>query len=448
MGVSPPRSVRAIALGILVRVERDRAHAAKLLDSKGSGLEPRDRDLLRHLVKTTLRFAIRLDHVLDRSLSRPIAGLDVPVRAALRLGAAQLLHLTRIPAHAAVGETVEALKAVQPQAAGLVNAVLRRLVRDEEPPGAVRLRAGSNPIEALAIETSHPRWLVERWVTSFGETRARQALEADNVDSPIDLLIDPRDCAADDVVQRLHEQGVETTPSPFAPLARTVLSMDGVGRLLAGSCDVSVVDSAAQGLVEVVKPAEVVLDLTAAPGGKARTLVARGHARRVIAVERQASRAVRMSKAVAAAGRGDAILCVLADSKAPPFPNARFDSILLDAPCSGTGTLRKNPETRTRLRETDLAAFALEQRALLKKALGLLCRGGQLTYTTCSLEPEENEEVVQSVLREEAGFGLDSEALGRLPAPFQHAVLEDGFLRLLPGPTHDGFSGCVLRRRQ
>ena len=156
------RSVRSLALGILIRVERDRAHAAPLLDVRGAHLPQRDRDLLRALVKGTLRNALRLDHVVARHLDRPVEELDVEVRAALRLGAAQLLLLDRVPAHAAVSETVAAAKEIAPRGAGLVNAVLRKVAAKEERPGVVRMPDG-DPLGRLAVESSHPAWLVRRW---------------------------------------------------------------------------------------------------------------------------------------------------------------------------------------------------------------------------------------------------------------------------------------------
>ena len=440
------RSVRSLALGILIRVERDGAHAAPLIDARSAGLPGRDRDLLRALVKGTLRSAIRLDHVLARHVSRPVEELDVEVRSALRLGAAQLLILDRIPGHAAVSETVDAAKEMAPRGAGLVNAVLRKVAAAEERPGLVRLPDGADPLLRLALETSHPPWLVKRWVAEMGLGAARAALEADNADSPVDLLADPLVGTPDEVRSLLAADGVDVVPSPWSPLALTAVSGDVVGHPLVRSRRLAVVDAAAQGLVELVTPAETVVDLTAAPGGKTRTLLARGLARRVIALERQPSRVARLAGNLAAAGRAGEVLVVNADAARPPLPEGRFASVLLDAPCSGTGTLRKNPEIRLRLRPSALGPLAALQAVLLRAAVDLLAPGGTVTWITCSLEPEENEGVVDQVLRERSGLVKVLPDRSRLPEPVRRACRPDGSVRIPPGPTNDGFSVLTVGR--
>jgi 16S rRNA (cytosine967-C5)-methyltransferase len=396
-------------------------------------------------VKGTLRHAIRLDHVLSRHVDRPLPDLDLELRAALRLGAAQLLLLDRIPPHAAVGETVEAVREIAPRGAGLVNAVLRRIAENEARPGEVRL-AGGDPVGLMAVESSHPDWLVRRWAEQFGTEATRLVLEADNADSPIDLLADPLCGSREDVATLLEGDGVSTVPSPWAPLALTVTGGDAAGHPLVRWGRLGVVDAAAQALVELVSPAETVVDLTAAPGGKTRTLLARSLARRVIAVERQPARALRLARNLEGAGRRDEVLVVRGDATRPPLPRERFPSVLLDAPCSGTGTLRKNPEIRSRLRPDDLAGFAAVQRALLGAALDLLSPGGTLTYVTCSLEPEENELAVDAVLsaRTDAIRLLGDEL--KIPTNLAKWSRADGLVRILPGGVNDGFSVLTVRK--
>ncbi len=442
----PARSVRSLALGILLRVEREGAHAAPLLDARGAALPSRDRDLLRALVKRTLRGAIRLDHVLARVCDRPVASLDPAVRAALRLGAAQILLFDRIPMHAAVAETVEAAKEIAPRGAGLVNAVLRRVASSEKRPGRVLLPEGADAAARLSLETSHPEWLVRRWVAEMGETPARAALAADEADAPIDLLADPRLGTVDEIRATLAAAGIEAEPSPWAPLALTVLRGDAAAHPLVRTGALAVVDAAAQATVEALPPTDLVADLAAAPGGKTRTLLARALAKRVIALEWTASRAARLAANLEASGWRREVLVVQADATRPPLPPARFGSVLLDAPCSGTGTLRKNPEIRLRLREEDLSGFAARQRALLAAALPLLSPGGTLGYVTCSLEPEENEEVVDAVLREATGFLRVTPDPDRLPPPLAACLRPSGLVRVPPGETNDGFSLLVVRR--
>jgi 16S rRNA (cytosine967-C5)-methyltransferase len=439
------RSVRSLALGILIRVERDRAHAAPLLDARGISLPPRDRDLLRALVKGVLRNAIRLDHVVARHLDRPVETLDIPVRVALRLGAAQLLLLDRVPPHAAVSETVAAVKEIAPRGAGLVNAVLRKVAANEERPGVVRL-PDAEPLDRLAVETSHPSWLVRRWAERFGLEAAARVLAADNADSPIDLLADPLVGSREEVRAILARDGVRTTPSDWAPLALTVEEGDAIGHPLVRSGRLAVVDAAAQALVELVPASAIVVDLTAAPGGKTRTLLARGKARRVIALERQGARVLRLARNLSDGLRRGEVLVVRADAARPPLPRGRFESILLDAPCSGTGTLRKNPEIRSRLRREDFGPLASLQRELLRSALDLLSPGGTVTWMTCSLEPEENEDVVDAILGERAdAIRLPAKEMP-LPAALIPWSRPDGLVRVLPGPENDGFSALTVRR--
>ncbi len=444
--MAEPRSVRELALGVLVRVARDRAHAAPLVDARGRNLPPRDRDLLRALVKKTLRGALRLDHVLSRHLRQAPESLDPPVLAALRLGAAQLLLMDRIPAHAAVGETVAAAQRFAPKAAGLVNAVLRQVAEKEARPGAVVLPAGADPVLRLALETSHPEWLVARWVAAFGASAAGAALAADEEDAPIDLLADPRAGTLDEIVARLAADGVETVRSPWAPLALTVTGGAAAAHPLVSSGVLAVIDVAAQAMVELVPVSDIVADLAAAPGGKTRALLATGRARRVVALERTKSRARRLAANLAAAGRREEALVVRADAGRAPLPRSRFASVLLDAPCSGTGTLRKNPEIRLRLRPEDLAGFAETQRRLLAAGLDLVAPGGTLVYVTCSLEREENEDVVEALLGARPDFARVVPDTVGLPVPLVAALAPDGTVRVLPGVTHDGFSATVLRK--
>jgi 16S rRNA (cytosine967-C5)-methyltransferase len=442
------RSVRSLALGILLRVERDGAHAAPLIDARCAGLSSRDRDFLRALVKRALRGAIRLDHVLARHLDRPAAGLDPAVRSALRLGAAQLLLMDRIPKHAAVAGTVEAVKWISPRGAGLVNAVLRKVASDEERPGRVVLPDGAPRAARLALEFSHPEWLVRRWLEDLGDEAALKALAADQADSAIDLLADPRLGGTDRLQARLSGDGIGTQPSPWAPLALTVVSGEAARHPLVRSGAVAVVDVAAQATVEALQPAEIVVDMAAAPGGKARTLLARGIARRVVALEKAPARAGRLAANLEAAGRRGEVLVLWADAARPPLPSGRFGSVLLDAPCSGTGTLRKNPEIGLRLRPEDLGRSASVQRLLLASGLGLLAPGGMLAYVTCSLEPEENEMVVDAALAERSGFERVRPDPARLPPPVAACLRPSGLVRVPPGPANDGFSLLLVGRRR
>lgn len=435
-------SAREAALEVLVKVARDRAHAAPLLDARARSVPERDHDLLRVLTKTVLRNTLLLDHVLARHASRPLAALEPEVLAALRLGAVQLLLLDRIPPHAAVAESVGLVKARRPRAAGLVNAVLRRVAADEPRPPRVALAPGAGPLDVLAVATSHPLWLVRRWVERFGEGPARAALAADNEDAPVDVLLDP----AAGPAGRLRDE-LGAVASPWAPLAATVRSPAAGRHPLVASGRVAVVDAAAQAMVELVQAAPVVVDLAAAPGGKTRTLLARGKARKVIALEKHPRRALRLARNLASGGRRGDVLVVLADATRPPLRRGAVQSLLLDAPCSGTGTLRKSPEIRGRLKPEDLAPLAAAQAALLDAALDVVGEGGSVVYVTCSLEREENEDVVSAVTARRADCAVERPDRSALPAPLAAGVTPGGAVRVLPGPTGDGFSGCLIRKR-
>lgn len=443
--MSSGSALRSFAIDLLVRVERDRAFAAPLLAAREGSLPPRDRPLLRTLVRSVLRNRALLDHVLSRHVSRPLEELDVPVRAALRAGAAQLLLLERVPPHAAVGETVEAARTASPRAAGLVNAVLRK-VAAEGRPARVVLPEGTDPLARLALETSHPEWLVRRWVADLGRDAAEAALRSDDADAPVDVLLDPRGGDLPTLLGSLRAEGLDGAPSPWAPLAATLSSAAAGSHPLIASGRLGVVDVAAQAMCELVPPADVVVDLAAAPGGKTRTLLARGIARRVVALERNPTRARRLAAALAAAGRREEALVLRADSARPPLPRGAFRSVLLDAPCSGTGTLRKNPEIRWRLAPSDLDRLAAAQRALLAAALDLCAPGGAVVYVTCSLEPEENEAVIAAVLAARSDAAVALPDTSTLPAPLRATLRPDGVFRVPPGASNDGFSAIVLRR--
>ncbi|MDX9733654.1 MAG: transcription antitermination factor NusB [Thermoanaerobaculia bacterium] len=437
--------VRALAVEVLVRIERDRAFAAPLLAAKEGRVPPRDRGLLRTIVLSALRNLSLLDHVLGRHLSRPIETLDTDVRAGLRVGAAQLLLLERVPPHAAVGETVGAVRLRVPRAAGLVNAVLRKVASEGKPP-RIDLGPETDPLARLALETSHPEWLVRRWVADLGLEAAEAALLSDDAEASVDVLLDPRGEDPDVLLARLRHGGLEGKRSPWAPLAVTLSSASAGSHPEIATGRLAVVDVAAQAMCELVEPAEVVVDLAAAPGGKTRTLLATGRARRVVALERNPTRTRRLAAGLQAAGRAEEVLVVRADSARPPLPRGAFRSVLLDAPCSGTGTLRKNPEIRWRLVPTDLARLAATQRALLAAALDLCAPGGSVVYVTCSLEPEENEEVVAAVVGERADVSVERPEPSRLPAPLARALRPAGVLRVAPGASNDGFTATVLRK--
>ncbi|HEX9188019.1 MAG TPA: transcription antitermination factor NusB [Vicinamibacteria bacterium] len=424
-------SARPLALETLRRLAQGRATLGDLLARpEPEALDPRERGFLHELVLGTLRRRGWIDHVLSGLASRPLDRLTPGVLDALRLGAYQLLYL-RVPAHAAVGETVELARGVEPRSAGFANAVLRRLQREGPPPEP---DAASLPLDWLTTAGSLPRWLAERWCRHLGPeravARARALLDA----PPIHVRLNPR---VPDALARLEAEGVATrqTGVPFA------LEASG-GRLaaLAREGVLYVQDAGSQLVARLAAAGGLVLDACAAPGGKALLIADAGGPRtRVVAAE-PSRRRVRTLARLRSLWGAENVAVVAADALRPPFARL-FDVVLLDAPCSGLGTLGRNPDVRWRLGPDDVARHAERQRRLIGSVAPLVRPGGRLVYATCSLEPEENEGVVEPFLQEHRDFEADE---ARHPA---EAFRDGPFVRIEPGAGGDGFFAVRLRRR-
>ncbi len=409
---------RALAARLLVRVEGG-DFAAPLLERVPGGA-------VRTRVLGVLRWRALLDEALGRHLRRPLDRLDPEVRAVLRIGVLEAA-VVGVPAPVAVDGAVHAVRAVgKGSASGLVNAVLRRAVRTAE-----GLRRDGPPW----VRLSHPRWLVERWIRAFGEGRALGALEADQ--EPAGLWAWFADGAPSGL--RRHPWVAGAVAPDGDP--GTVLEAVRAGRAFVQDPASQLVAHLAADLA--ADGAGPVADLCAAPGGKSALLARRLSGRRGVALDLHVSRTRFVRRRLA--GAGDAPwLGVAADGRRPPLAPGSVPFVLLDAPCSGTGTLRRHPEIRWRLSPDDLPGFARLQRELLRSAAGLLAPGGTVLYTTCSLEPEENEDVVEAVAREE---GLEPVALdGMVPEGAGAVRAGTAGVRLLPGPDNDGFTLHALRR--
>jgi len=408
---------RLAAARVLARVEARAAHAARLL----GGAAPAEREL----VMGTLRWQLTLDHLLARHLRTPLAGLDARVRAVLRLGLYEARRM-RTPAPVAVAEAVRLAKALAPRAAGLVNAVLRRSVAEPWPDA----RDESTP---LSIRYSHPDWLVERWRALLGRDGAVAALAADQEPAPLYLL------AAASSLRNLDAAGCVTTPHAVVPgivavEAGTEAAVEALQGGRAYAMDPTAV-AVARLLPEVEGP---VADVAAAPGGKSLVLASERPGARLVALDRHPGRAVLMRANLALAGRRATV--AVADAGASPLRPGSCAAVVLDAPCSGTGTLRRHPEIRWRLRREDLGALAAVQRRMAAASAELLSPGGFLLYATCSLEPEENQEVA-------AALSLEAVPVGeRLPAGMARVELPSGGAAIPPGSGGDGFTVHLMRR--
>jgi 16S rRNA (cytosine967-C5)-methyltransferase len=441
----PPASVRAIAARALSRVLRSRAPADAILARKAAGLAGRDRRLLAELVYGALRWLRRLDHVIERAASRPLAGIDPALLDTLRVGAVQLLALERIPAHAAVSEAVEATRRERGRgAAGFVNAVLRRVAEaprfDDWP---VEL---ADPVARLAVESSHPDELVRRWWRLYGEERTRTIVAADNAQRRLHLLAFEDRGGRTALAAALAAEGIATSPSALSPQGlltgdREVLECEAYRQGLFYVQDEA---SQAAALVPPPVPDESVLDAAAAPGGKGLALVAAEPRVRVVFADRSLPRLRRLDQNLARLGRRAPR--VVADAGEPPW-RAAFDRVIVDAPCTGTGTLRRHPELRWRFSMAELARLASESAPRLAAAAAAVAAGGRLVLVTCSIEPEENEEVVERVLAGHAA--LRRERIDPLQVPASAvAELDRGLWRILPAADHDGFSVHVLHKNR
>jgi 16S rRNA (cytosine967-C5)-methyltransferase len=422
---------REVALDVLGRVAARRATLADALAAAAAErLDERDRGFLHELVLGTLRRRGWLDHVLAGLSSRPLDRVSPGVLDALRLGAYQLLFL-RVPPHAALSESVDLARGVEARSAGFANAVLRRLQREGPPPEPDPV---ADPLAWLTSAGSLPAWLAERWCARLGAGPAVARARALLAPPPTHVRLNPR--VADAEVQ-VAAAGVSLRPTAIPG----AFEAEG-GRLapLAERGLLYVQDAASQLVARLAAHDGRVLDACAAPGGKALLMADLGASRcRVIAAESSRRRLATLVRLRARWGAAN-VVPLAADALRPPFAVA-FDAVLLDAPCSGLGTLARNPDVRWRLAPGDVSTHAARQAALLESLAPLVRPGGRLVYATCSVEPEENEGVLGPFLDAHPEF--EAEALPPWAAPFG----DGGFLRLDPVRHRgDAFFAARLRR--
>ena len=439
MTVAP---ARRSAFEILRRVDTEFAYASVLLAALDSRMREDDRALCHELVLGVLRRKLWLDQTIEHFGERENAKLDVPVRLALQVGLYQLRFLTRVPPSAAVNESVNFVRSSRVKsAAGFVNAVLRRATRerDYDPVAAI-----ADPLEKLSIETSHPRWLIERWVQAFGFDEAALFARANNHAGPTAFRLTAKASrdkrSAPRVLQTLQEAGNQVTPSQIAPDAWRLAGAAGVVRNLTNDGLIYLQDEASQLLPHLlnVESNQRVLDVTAAPGSKATHIAALAPSAKIIAGDIHPHRVETMRRLAA---RQEASIHVLVHdaTRALPFPGQSFDRVLLDAPCSGTGTLRRNPEIRYRLRPDDIKALAGQQKEMLERAAALVRPGGRLLYSTCSVEPEENEQVADQFTSHHPEFRAVSPT-----SAISSFIPHPSFLPLRLWPHREGCDGFFI----
>jgi 16S rRNA (cytosine967-C5)-methyltransferase len=425
-----------------MRVEQQDSFVSELLHSTHTAeLSTADHGLTTELVMGVLRWRAALDASIARVSSRPLSQLDTEALVALRLGAYQLQYLERIPTHAAIHESVELVKRSRKRsAASFVNAILRKLVLATKPTPTEPVRCAAD----LALCYSHPEWLVERWVEAYGREITERICGYDQQIPRTSIRL--RNPSAE---QELLQQGIQVAPGKLLSWARRVLSGEVTRTAAFRQRRLSIQDEASQLVALLVGPGRI-LDCCAAPGGKTAILADRHPQSQVIALELHPHRARLLRKRVDA----ENVQVVAADARRLPF-SCQFDSVLVDAPCSGTGTLARNPEIKWRLRPEDLHDLQSRQLDILRSAARQTAPGGRLVYSTCSLEREENWGVIEQFLAKDSSFRvLDSrQELERLAAQGELAwnsldsLVRGPYLLTIPG-VHpcDGFFAAILQK--
>ncbi len=440
---------RRIAAEVLMRVAQGGAFANLALDAalrQAGALEPREVALATELTYGTLRWQLQLDRALLAHSDRALEDLDEPVRVALRLGAFELLHHGKVPPRAVVNEAVELAKELKAaRASGFVNAVLRRLSETRtvpEPPSRE-----VDPVGHVAAVTSHPRWMVERWSRWLGASEAEQLCAANQQQAPATVRVARRKATVEQAQEALRKAGVESARGRYSPDA-LILAAGAPPALDIEGHDEGLFqaqDEAAQLVSIYAAPAldARILDACAAPGGKACHLAELAPRGSVLAVDLHTRKAAIIADAARRLGI-DNLEARAADATLP-IPDAApegFDVVLLDAPCSGLGTLRRHPEVKLRRTPEDVDRLAQLQARLLAAVQRYVKPGGLLVYALCTLTPEECDEQVQRFLDRHGAFRVDS-----APDGFPADCLDRNFLRTLPHRTGtDGFFAARLRR--
>jgi len=440
---TPQDNVRVAAAWVLERTLQSLAPADSFLDSALPRFDERDQGLLRELVMGSLRWLRRLDHVIESASNRSLRQIEAPLHAPLRVAAYQLLFLDRVPAHAAVHEAVEqAHQLTHRGGASFVNGVLRTIAR------APRLEewpvSEADPVRRLGIEKSHPDFLVARWLERFGRRRAIALLDANNRAKPLHLLAFRDRGGRELLAEQLIDEGLEVEPASLSPLGLIVRRGNpfAAAAFQRGDCYVQDEASQAAALIPPPRAGETVLDAAAAPGGKSFSLLAAEPRVRIAMSDVALARANVLRTNLRRLRRR--LPLAVADAGAPPFAR-QFDRVVLDLPCTGTGTLRRHPEIKWRISEEEIGRLSRQALRLLAGAAELVAPGGLLVAITCSLEKEENEEVIARFRETQPALSpLPLEAL--LEDPVAASVTGPGAWRVLTGGDHDGFTVHVLAK--
>jgi 16S rRNA (cytosine967-C5)-methyltransferase len=446
---APARTAAYRALQAVLARTQDLPAALAL--SRRTLEDERDRALTAEIVTGTLRWLRSLDFLIERFAKRPLRQLDTEVVVILRLSIYQILHLDRVPAAAVVDDAVNLTRAARkPSAAGFVNAVLRSLLRQRHqlplPP-----RPDTTSPEAqrayLGVTHSHPDWLVDRWLARHGFDATEAWIRFNNDTPALTLRVNTLRASVDEAMRALEADGVETERARYATDGLIVAAGNPLRRPSDGL--VFVQDEASQLVPFVVnpQPGDRVLDLCASPGGKTTAMAAlMGDAGTIVACDVRSRRMDLLERTVKTSGAQSIEIRSVETAGPLPF-GAEFDRVLVDAPCSGLGTIRRDPDIRWRRTESDLPGLAAQQLDLLARAAATVRPSGRLVYATCSSEPEENEQVVDAFLAATGDFAPVDLSEETLPVPMTRLIDARGMFRTLPFRDRlEAFFAAKLRR--
>ena len=435
---------------MLLRIHKEGCYADHLMDREltQGKLSGPDRGLFAELVFGVLRRQGTLDYILSGLLTQPLARQEPQVLIFLRLGLYQLMYLDRIPESAAVNETVNLAKQTLPRASGLVNGVLRNYLRHKDTvtfPDPV-----AAPADSIAARHSHPAWLVKLWFSQIGEADTELLAEASSRQPPLTLRTNTLRTTREELLSTFANNGISATPCRFSPHGIQIEGrhhIPGLPGFREGLFTVQ--DEASQMVAFLLDPqaGERVLDTCAAPGGKATHLAQlMGNQGELLAMDNAGSKLPLILETALRLGITNIRTRAADLLQSAALPAAAFDRVLLDAPCSGLGVIRRNPEAKWRLTSDDITRLAAVQKIMLKNAVRLLKPGGVLVYSTCSTTPQEDEEVVRDFLSRHPDCVLED--LNKLFPEYREAFTEDGMFRAWPHRHGmDGFFAARIRKK-
>lgn len=439
-------------MDILTRVEQEGAYSNLQLNSalQRASLSKEDAGLATELVYGTVSRLITLDYFLNRFVSKGMNKLQPWVRNLLRLSLYQIQYLDRIPPHAVVNEAVNLAKRRGHQGiSGMVNGVLRNVLRSRD---QLVLPEGLSPAERISLQHSHPQWLVERWILQYGEQVAEDICRANNEAPSVSVRVNTTMISREDLIREMEAEGMEVAPSPLTP--EGILVKSGGNMALTGwyrDGQLSVQDESSMLVGDAVGPASgmKVLDCCAAPGGKTAHLAELMRDQGEVIANDLHEHKQRLIQEQAERLGLDAIKTVTGNALdlVKMYPPASFDRILLDAPCSGLGVIRRKPDLKWAKTAGDIKEISSLQYELLESVSSLLREGGILVYSTCTIEPQENEATVERFLRNHPGFGIPDEASASWRRLQETALPRGGGIQILPQHFHsDGFYIARIQR--